>query len=266
MADEQTGQEQQTETNKGSKMKFDEGQLAYMQTYAATEAAKAAKIVEDKAKADLAAAVEKAKADAKAEFEAELKKTVPPKKDDKAPETPVVGDDKQSAFQKQLEAQQAQINEAMNIVKGLRTERDELQTKLKSQAEQQKASSKQDAFFKAAGDSKLEFFNLTAAYKLAQDDGFEWDEEQNKPTIKNHDTGREKLNGNGEPMSPLDYVKDFAKRNDYLVKSKDQNGGFGNGSQRRTEQERATDDLPDFSTMDDAAFAKYEASVLNKRR
>jgi hypothetical protein len=111
--------------------------------------------------------------------------------------------------------------------------------------------------------AEVNFFDPLEAYDLAEKYGYEWDEQTDRPVVINKETNRPRLNGNGEPMSVADFVKDFAEKKKYLVKAPIQDGGTGAGEQRRTERQQTQQ--KSFADMTDEDFAAYTQKVMSSR-
>lgn len=227
------------------KKKFDKDQLDQVQTLinegvAKAEAEAKKQLAEEKAK------WEKEVADLKAKIPAEPKKEEPKT----APE---------------LEAFKAEIAEMKNILGGIKTERDELKKRVNDADEERRKSRKKDMFLGAVSEAKISLFDQLEAYDLAERDGYEWDKEADKPVVINKATGRPRLNENAEPMSVLDFVKDFTTRKKYLVKAGESDtGGTGSGgSEKAANHEKKAE--KSFDTMSPEEFEAYTQSVMNKR-
>ncbi len=179
------------------------------------------------------------------------------------PGAPVVDAKAQKEADDKFAALQAQIKEMQDVMGGLKTERDQLATRVSAAAEERRKSVKKDSFLSALKDANVQFFDPMEAYKLAEEDGLEYDTNLDKVIVKNKATGVEKLNENGEPMSVVDYVKSFAKQKPYLVKSKEQQGGTGAGDQRRVEDKGETE-FPDVSKMTPEQFEEFREKIIMK--
>ena len=229
------------------KTKFDESQTIKVNALY-NEAFKAGA---EKAEAEAA----KKLADEKAALEAkiaELTAKIPAEKEEK----------KETAIP-ELDLFKNQMLEMKTILEGIKTERDTLKSKVETAERERRKTVKKDLFLDATTKAKVNFFDPLEAYKLAEDDGYEYDEENERPVIKNKSTGAPKLNENGEVMSVIDYVKDFAKRKNYLVQAAGA-GGTGSGEQRIIEQKK--EETVDFSKMTPAQFEAYRQEVLTKTR
>jgi hypothetical protein len=151
------------------------------------------------------------------------------------------------------------------ILTGIKSERDELKKKVESAELTARKSRKKDAFLNAMKEADVTFFDPLEAYELAEKSGYEWDKDTERPVVLNKETGRPKLNENGEPMSVIDFVKEFADKKKYLVKAPNQAGGTGSGEERKISDKKKENELPDFASMTQAEFDAYTQKILNKR-
>lgn len=168
----------------------------------------------------------------------------------------------------QIEAFKAQVAEMQGILSGIKTERDELKKTVTDQTVAQRKSRKKDAFLSALNEAKVSFFDPLEAYSLAEGMGYEWDEQTDRPVVLNKETNRPKLNSSGEPMTVIDFVKDFAEKKKYLVKADNQDGGTGGGSERRVDKPKV-EELPDAKEIESMKPEEFEAfvqGIMNKPR
>jgi hypothetical protein len=233
---------------KKKKAKFEPEQVEFVNKLVADAFKDGAEKVEKDLQAKLAA--EKAEREKLAKEIEDLKKTKEEKKEEKNP---------------QLEAFQAQLAEMQGILGGIKTERDELKKKVETAELTARKSRKKDAFLIAAKEADVSFFDPLEAYELAEKSGYEWDKDTERPVVLNKETGRPKLNENGEPMTVIDFVKEFADKKKYLVKAPNQSGGTGSGEERKIGKEKKENELPNFETMTAAEFDAYTQKILNKR-
>jgi translation initiation factor 4G len=160
----------------------------------------------------------------------------------------------------ELDQFKAQLAEMQGILTGIKTERDELKKRVESAETERRKSQKKDLFLNATKDAKVTFFDPLEAYELAEKDGYEWDHEQDRPVVINKDTKRPKLNENGEAMSVIDFVKDFANRKKYLVQAP-QAGGSGSAENRNIEPPKDKQ-TKGFNEMTDEEFRAYTEKVM----
>lgn len=161
----------------------------------------------------------------------------------------------------EFEQMKAQMTEMRGIFDATKAERDKLLDEVKVAKKERAKSNKKDAFLSGVRDAKVNFFDASEAYKLAEDDGYEYDEAADKPFIKNKATGVAKLNENGEPMSVIDFVKDFAKRKNYLVQA---GVPGGTGSSQSSHQVPKEEPTVNYATMSNEEFAKIQQDVALK--
>jgi hypothetical protein len=233
--------------DKKKKAKFEPEQVEFVNKLVADAFKDGAEKVEKDLQAKLAA--EKAEREKLAKEIEELKKPKEPKKEDENP---------------QLKAFQAQLAEVQGILTGIKTERDELKKKVETAETTARKARKKDAFLNALKEADVSFFDPLEAYELAEKSGYEWDKDAERPVVLNSDTGRPKLNGNGEPMSVVDFVKEFAERKKYLVKAPVQTGGTGSGPSVPG-KDKKDEGLPDFAKMTNEEFEAFTQKVLHKR-
>jgi hypothetical protein len=74
-----------------------------------------------------------------------------------------------------------------------------------------------------------------------------------------------KLNGNGEPMNAVDFVKDFASRKKYLVKAATQDGGIGSTSSQELPKKEKTEEK-DWSKVTPEEFEAERQRLLSLPR
>lgn len=234
--------------DKKKKAKFEPEQVDFVNKLVSDAFREGATKVEKDMQAKLDA--EKAEREKLAKEIEDLKKTKEPPKEDKNP---------------QLDAFQAQLAEMQGILTGIKTERDELKKKVETAETAARKARKKDAFLNASKEADVSFFDPLEAYDLAEKSGYEWDKDADRPVVLNKETGRPKLNENGEPMSVIDFVKDFAERKKYLVKAPNQAGGTGSGEDRKVEKDKKKDDLPNFETMSAEEFEAFTQRVLHGR-
>ncbi len=171
-------------------------------------------------------------------------------------------EDKSKQPNPELETVKTQLVELRTILDGMRTERDQLKEQVTKGREERKKARKKDQFLNAMKDAKVDFYDPLEAYDLAEKEGLEYDDEAERVLIKNPATGTARVNvETGEPMSVLDFMKDFATRKKYLVKATTQDGGTGSGSERKHEK------LPekDYSKMTTEEFEAERQRVYAKR-
>lgn len=164
----------------------------------------------------------------------------------------------------EVDALKAQYAELQTMLGQIKIEREDLKKKLESEAVAAQKSRKKDSWLTAVSQAKVDFFDPLEAYDLAEKDGYEWDADQNRPLVKNTQTGHVRINENGEPMSPIDFVKDFANRKKYLVKAPESAGGTGAGEQRKHESTKAPQ--KSFDDMTPEEFEAYTQKVMSKAR
>lgn len=185
-------------------------------------------------KAELARIAAEEKAALLAQLD-ELKKVQTPKPDEKPPEAKI----EDNPLFKQMQAQYQEIHGIFSAVK---QERDALKANQDKTEKERIKSRKKDQFLGALGDAKVNFFDPLEAYELAEREGLEYDAARDSVFVKNPATGLPKLNGNGEPMNAVDFVKDFASRKKYLVKAATQEGGIGSTSSSELPAKSKTED------------------------
>jgi len=235
--------------DKKKKAKFEPEQIEFVNKLVSEAFKDGATKVEKELQAKLEA--EKAEREKLAKDLEDLKKSKEEKKEEKNP---------------QLEAFQAQLAEMQGILTGIKTERDDLKKKVETAETAARKSRKKDAFLNAAKEADVSFFDPLEAYDLAEKSGYDWDKDADRPVVLNKETNRPKLNENGEPMSVIDFVKEFADRKKYLVKAPNQQGGTGSGEERKTDKSTKKDnDLPNFDKMTPEEFEAYTQQILNKR-
>lgn len=163
----------------------------------------------------------------------------------------------------ELDSMKAQLSELRGILDGMKTERDQLKEQVTKGKEERKKARKKDQFLTAMKDAKVDFYDPLEAYELAEKEGLDYDDEAERVIIKNPATGTARVNvETGEPMSALDFMKDFATRKKYLVKSPTQDGGTGSGSERK--HEKASE--KDYSKMTPEEFEAERQRVYAKPR
>lgn len=248
-AAEKEAAEKAAEAAKNKKVKFDAEQMKLVNDLYSQAFKEGAEKVESTLKAQLDEQKKQAEALAK---RLEDLKNAPPKKDE--PKT-----------NPELDQFKAQLAEMQGILTGIKTERDELKKRVETADIERRKSQKKDKFLEAAKEAKVQFFDSLEAYELAERDGYEWDKEQDRPVVINKDTQRPKLNENGEPMSVIDFVKDFANRKKYLVQAPTQDGGSGSGENRKTELPKDTP-VKSFDEMSDEEFKALTEKVIYDRR
>jgi hypothetical protein len=213
------------------------------------------------------AAYEKKLADQKAELEAKLeearkaatKQPEPPKApvvDPKAAEVDIAS----HPVVKQLTAQ---FEEMKGVFKNVKEERDQLKAANEKARAERIRSRKKEKFLGALKDANVQFFDPFEAYELAEKEGFEYDDEKDRVWVKNASTGIAKLNENGEDMNEVDFVKEFATRKKYLVKSTE-TGGTGASSQQRLKEEAAP--VKDYTKLSPEEFEAERQKVMMKPR
>jgi hypothetical protein len=225
----------EAEKNKKKKITFDADQTEYVNTIYTRAfgegAAKAQKELEEKLAAERSER-EKLAAE-KTELEKKLEAAGKKKEEDpKLPTTtPEVKLEDNPVF-KQL---QAQLDEFKGLFAGVKQERDELKAQTAKDRAERRKTRKKDQFLAALAPAKVDFFDPLEAYELAEKEGLEYDEDNDRVFVKNSATGQPKLNSDGEPMNAVDFVKEFAVRKKYLVKASQHEGGTGSTSSNRTD-------------------------------
>jgi hypothetical protein len=217
--------------NKKKKVTFDEEQTAFVNLISSRSFADGAEKVKKEYEERLA--TEKAEREKLAAEKAELEQKLAaaaglPKKE----ETPTTPEQKPAAVKleelPEWKQMQARFEEMNTIFQGVKQERDTLKAQQEKDRAERRKSRKKDKFLSALGKANVSFFDPLEAYELAEREGLEYDEDKDAIVVKNAATGQPKLNENGEPMNEVDFVKDFATRKKYLVKSQEP-GGLGQG-------------------------------------
>jgi archaellum component FlaC len=242
------------DAKKKKKLKFDPEQTEFINSLYGNAFAEGAKKAEEAVKAQLEEE-KKAREDLAKQFE-ELKKTQKPVAPPKVEEPKV--DPKLDEFKAQLE-------EMRGILGSIKTERDELKKRVDSADEMARKSKKKDKFLEAIKEAGVTFFDPLEAYELAEKTGYEWDKDADRPVVINRDTSRPKLNENGDPMTVVDFVKDFADKKKYLVKAPNQEGGTGGGGQRKVDESKPLTDKS-FADMTEEEFEAYTQKALRAKR
>lgn len=191
-------------------------------------AAKAQRELEDKLAAEKVARERLAKE--KEDLEKKLEAAAaagPPKKEDPPADTKIEEHPLVKQMREDREKLLAQLDEFKTVTAGIKQERDALKAQTEKDRAERRKTRKRDQFLGALPKANIDFFDPLEAYELAEKEGLEYDEENDRVFVKNSATGQAKLNENGEPMNAVDFVKDFATRKKYLVKAASQEGGTG---------------------------------------
>jgi hypothetical protein len=248
--------------NKPKKVTFDADQTEYVNTIYTRAfgegAAKSQKEWEEKLAAEKAERERLAAEKADLEKKLQAATTAPPKTEDPPKVTEIKLED--NPVFKQL---QAQLDEFKGLFAGVKQERDELKAQTAKDRAERKKTRKKDQFLGALAKAKVDFFDPLEAYKLAEDDGLEYDDENDRVFVKNSATGQPKLNSDGEPMDAVDFVKDFAARKKYLVKAATQDGGLGHTSTDPTKDKKET---KDYSKLTPEEFEAERQRILSQPR
>ncbi len=269
-ADELEQERLEKEKAEKKKVKFDEDQTRFVNSLynqAFGEGATKERTEWQKKLDDQKAAHEKLIADERAAWEAKVaeaaktgaKKTPEPEVPPTVKATEIKIEDHPA-----LKSLKAQFEEMNKIFTNVKQERDSLKAETEKAKVERRKSRKKDAFLSATTEAKISFFDVQEAYGLAEQEGLEYDDENDRVWVKNSATGAAKLNENGEPMTAVDYVKEFAARKKYLVKAADSTGGVGS-----TQAERLKEDPPsvkDYSKLTIEEFEAERQRVLSKPR
>ena len=209
---------------KKTKITFDADQTAFVNSLYEKAfgqgAAKAQKEYEDKLAAEKAER-ERIAAE-KAELEAKLAAAGSAKKEDE--QKPGEIKLEEHPLFKQL---QARFEEMVTVTQTIKQERDQLKDQTEKDRAERRKTRKKDQFLQALPKAEIDFYDPLEAYELAEKEGLEYDDVNDRVFLKNPATGVAKLNlETGQPMDAVDIVKDFATRKKYLVKAKSA-GGLG---------------------------------------
>lgn len=236
--------------DKKQKIKFDAAQTEFVNQLFETAFSKGASKAELEWQTKLNAQ--------KAEFEAKLAEVQSklPNPDDKGNPPPP------NPPAPEIESFKAQLSEMKTVLDGIKTERDQLRQRVETADEERRRSRKKDEFLRAMKDANVQFFDPLEAYELAEKEGYEWDPQQDRPIVRNRQTGVERLNENGEPMTPVDFLKEFATRKKYLVKSATQDGGTGSGENRKVEEPPTK--TKDWKSMSRDEFEAEREKIMRK--
>jgi hypothetical protein len=161
----------------------------------------------------------------------------------------------------------AQLAEIQSVLTGIRDERDKLKTRVETSEEAARRSRKKDQFLNALKEAEVNFFDPLEAYELAEKSGYEWDKDTDRPVVLNKETNRPKLNENGEPMSVVDFVKEFADKKKYLVKAPTA-GGTGSAATQAERDAKTEEQLSvkAIEAMTPEQFEAFTQGILNKAR
>lgn len=259
---EQEAKEKLEAEKKSKKVTFDEAQTKFVNELFERAWAESAARKEKELNEKLAA--EKAERERltaeKTDLEKKLQEATAAKpKEEPKEEKPEVKLEDHPLF-KQL---QARLDEVNTIFTGVKQERDELKARDERNRIERRKVRKKDQFLAALNQAKIDFYDPLEAYELAAKDGLEYDEDNDRVFVKNSATGQPKLNSDGEPMTAVDFVKEFATRKKYLVKAQDA-GGLGSHS-----TEKLTNEQPPAKDWSKATPEELEAErqrIMSLRR
>jgi hypothetical protein len=257
---------------KNKKVKFDAEQVVVVNGLYAEAWAKAAEVTEKTYKAQLEAekaekerlAAEKATMEQQlAEARAAAEKAAGDK--DKKKDDPPMNIEDHPAFKALRDQMQAQMEENKKVFDNVKEERDTLRKQNEAAKAERKKARKKDQFLGALKDANVTFFDPIEAYELAEKEGLEYDEDNDRVIVKSGN-GVVRLNENGEPMNAVDFVKDFATKKKYLVKNTDA-GGFGSrSSDKLLDDKDKNEKKKDWGSVTPEEFEAERQRIMTRRQ
>lgn len=163
------------------------------------------------------------------------------------------GQPTKAEVEEEVKRLRAQINELQDGLKTIKSERDTLKTDLTNVEGKRREATQRDRFLEAMP-ANIQFFNVGEAYTLALQEGQLQLNDKGELVVMNPSTGLPRLGRDMEPMSPGDYIAEFAEKRPWMVKS-EVTGGTGGTESRHTAVKTGT------KRYEDMTPAELEAEI-----